>query len=161
MDTSDKLPVIPRSYNEDRANALIANVMAGKSMREIADSLSVPLPDLYDWISNPECKIGGLPLANIYVRARDIDADRLADEIARLATKAENMANDRDSRPDGLRVAMQGLQWLASVRAPRRYNPKYMDAVASADTPTFSVNIQVNGGDVVTTTSKTKDLDKD
>lgn len=156
MDTNDKLPVIPVSYSEERANALITAVMAGKSMRDIAQSLDVPISDLYDWISNERCQINGLPLANTYIRARDIDADRLADEISRLATKAEEMASDRNSRPDGLRVAMQGLQWLASVRAPRRYNPKYMDAVTTGDMPSFNVNIQVNNGEVVTATTKPK-----
>lgn len=156
MSTNDNLPVIPVRYTEERANKLIASVIAGKSMRAIADDLEVDITDLYDWLSNDKCMLMGQPLANVYVRARDIDADRLVDEIARLATKAEEMASDRESRPDGIRVAMQGLQWLASVRAPRRYNPKYMDAVTSGDTPSFSVNIQVNNGEVVTTTTKDK-----
>lgn len=157
MDTNDKLPVIPSNYTEERGNALIVKVMQGSGMREIADSLDVSVDALYDWLNNPACVVNGLPLANTYIRARDIDADRLADEVSRLATKAEKMAEDRNSRPDGLRVAMQGLQWLASVRAPRRYNPKYMDAVTTGDMPSFNVNIQVNQGEPVSITANAKD----
>jgi hypothetical protein len=154
LSTNSNLPVIPVSYTEDVGKRLVKLVQQGKAMQYIADSLDVDISQMYDWIKNPACVIGGDSLASIYVRARDIDADRLADEIARLALKAEEMGERRDSRPDGLRVAMQGLQWLASVRAPRRYNPKYVDEMINNDHPAFTVNIQVNGSDVKTVTGK-------
>lgn len=123
----------PKMYTEDIGLQLCDSVERGESMRAIAEKFAVTLSELYDWIHDDRNRVGRHTLAERYALARDRDADRIADRITELSEIAAKMTS-REDRPDGLRVALQGLQWLAAVRAPRKYNPRIaeQDAIAAS-----------------------------
>ena len=122
-----------KTYTEAIGFQLCDSVERGESMRAIADKFAVTLHELYEWIHDDRNLVGRHTLAERYALARDRDADRIADRITEISETAAKMTS-REDRPDGLRVALQGLQWLAAVRAPRKYNPRIaeQDAIAAS-----------------------------
>lgn len=100
--------------SEDQINQLIEMILEGKTYREMASLLGVPLSTLYTQVnSNDE--------HSARVReALQFSANTYAD-------KAEDVLNDADSTKEEImraRELAQHYRWKASKRAPKLYGDK-------------------------------------
>lgn len=109
-------------------------LMEGQTLRRICDAVpDIPRAStLCDWMME-DCS-----LAEQYARAREIQADRFADEIIDIA--------DTEPDPQVARVRMDARKWHASKTAPKKYGDrvelenKHSGTIAVAPELTLIIN---------------------
>lgn len=109
-------------------------LMEGQTLRRICDAVpDIPRAStLCDWMLE-DCS-----LAEQYARAREIQADRFADEIIDIA--------DTEPDPQVARVRMDARKWHASKTAPKKYGDrvelenKHSGTIAVAPELTLIIN---------------------
>ena len=87
-----KKPVgAPTTYNTHMASIICIRIAEGESLREIVKTVGMPdRTVVYDWLlRHPE-------FANQYARAREEQADTLADEIIAIADESPETVEVRD-----------------------------------------------------------------
>jgi len=101
----------PSSYAPDVADTICRELMAGKSLREICAMEGMPgASTVFRWLrEHPEFQ-------ECYARAREIQADILADEIIEIA--------DTEPDPNRARVMIDARKWLASKLRPKKYGDR-------------------------------------
>jgi len=73
---------------------------------------------IYYWLEHSK------GFSNSFSRARAYHAHSIASRTHDLAEQAVTLANQRQSRPDAIRVAMMGMQWLAGKYNPEHYGDR-------------------------------------
>ena len=101
----------PSGYSEDLADTICQEIMAGKSLRLICAMEGMPAAStVYAWL-------GQYPVfQDMYARAREVQADVLADEILEIA--------DSDLDPNRARVMIDARKWLAGKLRPKKYGDR-------------------------------------
>ena len=101
----------PSGYSEDVADTICQELMAGKSLRTICSMEGMPAAStVYSWLRQyPE-------FSQRYARAREVQADVLADEILEIA--------DSDLDPNRARVMIDARKWLAGKLRPKKYGDR-------------------------------------
>lgn len=117
----------PSTFTEAVAQRICTELSEGKSLRTIC--LAENMPDrttVFDWLAkNGE-------FANQYARAREAQADKLAEEIIEIADDGRNdtyMTEEGVEMTDHDVIARSKLRvdarkWYASKLAPRKYGDK-------------------------------------
>jgi hypothetical protein len=111
----DKMKVVkigrPSGYSVDVADTICQEIMTGKSLREICAQEGMPAAStVYAWLGQyPE-------FSAQYARAREVQADVLADEILEIA--------DSDPDPNRARVMIDARKWRASKLRPKKYGDR-------------------------------------
>lgn len=107
----DRAPGRPSSYTEDKAALICGRIAAGESLVSICRDEDMPdVVTVYRWIAANES------FRNMYARARDDQADTLADQILDIADTEEDPAKGR------LRV--DARKWVAAKLKPRKYGER-------------------------------------
>ena len=128
------LPVVkpkigrPTKFSQNLANVICMRIAEGESLREIVKTEGMPdRTTVYDWLLKDEV------FANQYMRAREEQADTLADEILAIADESPEIDVIRDKRGavvdikiDSGYVAYQrqridARKWVASKLKPKKY----------------------------------------
>jgi hypothetical protein len=128
-------PGSPTTYTPELATAICAHIADGKSLRTIAALDGMPAQStIMLWLDgrNPE-------FSEQYVRAREAQADKLAEEILSIADDGSNdtiIDDQGNQRTDAEAIQRSKLRvdarkWLASKMAPKKYGDKL--AVGGAD----------------------------
>jgi hypothetical protein len=106
------------TYSLDQAKKICAWIAAGKSLVSYCKQPGSPgLATVYEWrVLHPE-------LAEMYARAREDQADALADELLDIADNSELDHNDR-------RIKIDTRKWIASKLKPRAYGDKVHNEVS-------------------------------
>lgn len=117
----------PSGYSEAITAAICAMLMSGKSLRTICATPGMPGKfAVLEWLGKyPE-------FASQYARAREIQADTLADEIVDIS---DDGTNDYMADKDGVaaynaeavqrsRLRVDARKWFASKLAPKKYGEK-------------------------------------
>lgn len=101
----------PSGYSEEVAGTICQEIMEGKSLRTICAGKDMPSAStVYAWLGqSPEFQ-------DMYARAREIQADVLADEILEIA--------DADLDPNRARVMIDARKWLAGKLRPKKYGDR-------------------------------------
>lgn len=101
----------PSGYSEEVAGTICMEIMAGKSLRTICAMEGMPAAStVYAWLGQyPE-------FSAQYARAREVQADMLADEIIEIA--------DSDLDPNRARVMIDARKWLAGKLRPKKYGDR-------------------------------------
>jgi hypothetical protein len=105
-----------------KADAVMAAVASGMSLRSASKETGVPVQTFLDWCTaDPD-------LAGQYARARDTMIDAMVDETMRLADEPPS-TNPITGAIDSASVAKQRLQvdtrkWLLSKLAPKKYGDR-------------------------------------
>jgi hypothetical protein len=87
-------------------------IAAGESLRSICKLDGMPSPRAaWEWLDQDAS------FAQQYARAREEQADKLADEIVEIADRA-------DLKPEDKRVRVDARKWVASKLRPKRYGEK-------------------------------------
>jgi len=86
-------------------------LMAGKSLREICAMGGMPgASTVYAWLGQYR------EFSDMYARAREVQADVLADEVIEIA--------DTEPDPNRARVMIDARKWLASKLRPKKYGDR-------------------------------------
>lgn len=98
----------PTSFTQAKADDICEQIADGKTLRE----LNVPMTTVVRWLeAHPEFRAQ-------YARAREVQADALAEEIVAVARKAK--AEDAQA----VRVRVDALKWAAGKLRPKVYGDK-------------------------------------
>lgn len=130
--TPAKKPVgAPTTYNKHIAFVICTRIAEGESLREIVKSVGMPdRSAVYDWLlRHPE-------FADQYARAREEQADTLADEIIAIADESPATVEVRDKEGNVLdvkidsgyvnyqRQRIDARKWTAMKLKPKKYGDK-------------------------------------
>ena len=120
----------PSKYNKEIASKICKRIMLGESMRSITKDEEMPNPDtVYLWLSTHE------EFSEQYIKAKEDQADTLAEEILDIADNATNdwmATNDPDNpgyKQNGeainrARLRVDARKWLASKLKAKKYGDK-------------------------------------
>ena len=101
----------PSGYSEEVAGTICMEIMAGKSLRTICSMEGMPSTStVYAWLGQYQ------EFSDMYARAREVQADVLADEILEIA--------DSDLDPNRARVMIDARKWLAGKLRPKKYGDR-------------------------------------
>jgi hypothetical protein len=134
----------PSSFTEDRAAEICARLVEGESLKSICRDEKMPdIKTVYLWMAQNEIFL------HQYTKAREDQADTLADEILAIAEESPMMtiANDdgvsQRLDPTGInrnRLRVDARKWVASKLKPKKYGDKV--AIGGDDT---APSIKVEG----------------
>lgn len=126
----------PTKYTEELADDICEQIMQGKALHDVAKAVRVDKTTILRWVEhNPEFR-------NRYVRAREIQADLLAEEIVSIADELEIEAKYQGdtvtfdvsaTAVQRNRLRVDARKWYASKLAPKKYGDKLDTTVAGAD----------------------------
>ena len=146
----------PSKYDADMAASICERLANGESLRAIcADDAMPDKSTVLRWLANEE----HASFRDQYARAREMQADHLAEDILEISDDARNdwmernhgeadpgwVANGEHIQRSRLRV--DSRKWLASKLAPKKYGDKVTHA-GDADNPLQLVpiiNVTVGG----------------
>ena len=102
----------PLEFKEDVADAICERLADGESLRSICRDDDMPAKStVFKWL-------GLIPaFADQYARARETQADSLADDIV-------DIADDKKLEPNDKRVRIDARKWLAGKLRPKAYGDK-------------------------------------
>ena len=121
----------PTTYNTHMASIICIRIAEGESLREIVKTAGMPdRTVIYDWLlRHPE-------FANQYARAREEQADTLADEIIAIADESPETVEVRDKNGNVLdikidsgyvnyqRQRIDARKWTAMKLKPKKYGDR-------------------------------------
>lgn len=118
----------PSAYNEELVAKILDGIAAGKSLYNVIDELGKPVQvsTVYDWLQvHPD-------FAERYTRARETQADTLADEIIAIAddsrgdTYIDLEGNERTNHENvqRSRLKVEARKWVAAKLKPKVYGDK-------------------------------------
>jgi hypothetical protein len=106
------------TYSREEATKICAWIASGKSLVSYCKQPGAPgLATVYEWrAAHPE-------LAEMYARAREDQADALADQLLDIADNSTLDYNDR-------RIKIDTRKWISSKLKPRTYGDKVQTEVS-------------------------------
>ena len=119
------------SDKQAQANAVVAFILDGMSMRQAALKAGVPTSTFLDWCAKDA------DLADRYARARDSMIDAMADDLLTIADKPA--ADSVEAQKHRLQV--DARKWLLSKLAPKRYGDR-LEVAGDKDAP-LSIGVKV------------------
>lgn len=110
----------PSNYTQEMADLICDRLANGESLRSICrDDVSPGQTTVFRWLAaNDEFR-------KQYARARESQADAIADEILNIADEAVD--------PAKARVQIDARKWLAGKMRPKVYGDKVLTEVTGAD----------------------------
>ena len=126
----------PSDFTQEAADAICERLMLGQSLRAICAEAEMPEQrTVYRWLNANEA------FRQQYTRAREVQADTLADECLEIAddSSRDTIKDDRgNDRMDAEWVARSRLRvdarkWMASKLAPKKYGDKVTTEVTGAN----------------------------
>lgn len=129
----------PTTFVQKVADEICARLMEGESLRAICEDEQMPgQRTVYQWLMHNDT------FAQQYARAREVQADTLADEVlvlsdrARMGQKITTKANGDTEAVEGdmverTRLQIDARKWLAGKLAPKKYSDKIQQEVTGKD----------------------------
>jgi frataxin-like iron-binding protein CyaY len=121
----------PTTFTQHIANVICMRIAEGESLREIVKTDGMPdRTTVYDWLLRHEA------FANQYTRAREEQADTLADEILAIADEAPEVDYIRDKHGNVIDIKIdsgyvsyqkqriESRKWIAMKLKPKKYGEK-------------------------------------
>lgn len=119
----------PSSFTQEKADAICERIAGGESLRSICREEGAPnFTTVMRWLGDPEL----VDFRNQYARAREAQADFMAEEILSIADDGRNDSYTDDEgrqRTDQdviarSRLRVEARKWLASKMAPKKYGER-------------------------------------
>lgn len=133
----------PSSFTDEIADAICDRLAEGESLRKICLSEDMPSKaTVFRWLGQNEI------FRDQYARAREAQADTMADEILDIADDGSNDFMGEDGKYNGDAVQRSKLRvdarkWLAAKMLPKKYGDRQLIG-SDPDNPLpegFSVNL--------------------
>lgn len=133
----------PTLYSEELAGEICARLADGQSLKEICKSDDMPARStVFSWLAAHKT------FTDMYMRAREVQADALFDEIVAIADDGSNdymerlndagegvgwQENGEALRRSALRV--DARKWVVAKLLPRKYSEKHTTILEGGDKP--------------------------
>jgi hypothetical protein len=115
------------AFTQEIADNICLQLIEGKSLRTICLNEDTPaLSTVMLWISSADSRNDYKLFSEQYARAREMQADTLADEILSLSDEADA------KNAHAIRVRVDARKWVASKLKPKVYGDK-IDLAVSGD----------------------------
>lgn len=99
------------NYTQELGDEICFELSQGKSLVRVCRELGAEYRHVFKWIAeNPEFK-------DNYARARESQADYLADDVL-------DVADNPDIAPDDKRVRIDARKWVAGKMRPKKYGER-------------------------------------
>lgn len=117
----------PSEFSQETADIICGRLAEGESLRRICKDEDMPASStVFKWLAAHR------EFSEQYTRAREAQADAMADEILEIADEGRNdtyMGEDGVERTDHdviarSRLRVDARKWLASKMAPKKYGDK-------------------------------------
>lgn len=119
----------PSIFTQEIADAICTRLMEGASLRQICKEAGMPgQRTVYQWLNDKP------NFQQQYARAREVQADTLADEILDISntpelgkktvTKASGIETTEGDMTEHRRLKIDARKWLAGKLAPKKYGDK-------------------------------------
>lgn len=123
------------TFSQEVADAICLRLADGESLRKICLDDAMPCQaTVFNWLASEDNR----PFLEQYARAREQQADKLAEEILAIADDGTNdtymTENGKATNHDVIarsRLRVDARKWLASKMAPKKYGDKV--AIGGAD----------------------------
>jgi hypothetical protein len=137
----------PSSFTQEIADEICERLAEGESLRSVCRSDGMPVQaTVFRWLSIDEAFL------KQYARAREAQADRLADEILDIAddSSRDTESTENGDRPNSEWIARSRLRvdarkWLASKMAPKKYGDKVTQEITGEGGGALVVKIVRHG----------------
>lgn len=126
----------PTNYTQDTANIICERIVEGESLRSICTADDMPaIRTVFNWLAKDDAFV------QQYTRAREAQADTLADEIIDIADDgSRDYAKDKDGHEvvdhDHIaraRLRVDSRKWIASKLKPKKYGEKVTSELSGLD----------------------------
>lgn len=126
----------PTDYNTDIADKICEKLSDGESLKAICEPEEMPTRStIYRWLSLHE------EFSDMYTRAREEQAETLADEIIAIADEKTTdwlMDKEGNERPNNeaiqrSRLRVDARKWVAAKLKPRKYGDRVMNEHTGKD----------------------------
>jgi hypothetical protein len=119
----------PSEFTQEVADVICSRIMAGESLKSICRADGLPEErTVYNWLNKHESFV------QQYVRAREVQADVMVDEIIPIA--------DEELDPQRAKVRIDARKWVAAKVRPKKYGDKLTAEVQGADGGPISMRIE-------------------
>lgn len=116
----------PSEFTQETADAICLRLIEGDSLRTICKADEMPAAStVFKWLSERPA------FSEQYARAREAQADHLAEEILQIADDGENDTYQTDNGPavnqdviQRSKLRVDARKWLAGKMAPKKYGDK-------------------------------------
>jgi hypothetical protein len=134
-------------FTQAIADTICEKIANGESLRSIVKSDDMPAQStVFKWLSENKY------FSEQYARAREAQADKMADEILSIADDGLNdtyLDEDGNKRTDHdviarSRLRVDARKWLASKMAPKKYGDKVEQTVQGPDGGPVQTSIQIS-----------------
>jgi hypothetical protein len=121
----------PSTYSPELAAEICGRLANGEPLAKICREEAMPAPSsVYLWLTQHK------DFSDMYARAREDQADTMADEIVRIADEAEDPAKGR--------LQVDARKWVAAKLKPRKYGDKVTNEHSGPDGAAIPVSVTVN-----------------
>lgn len=137
----------PTKYSEALADEICTRISAGKALVKICPELGIGIVSVWTWLDKyPD-------FLSKYVRAREVQADVLADEIVAIADELEIEAKHQGetvtldvsaTAVQRNRLRVDARKWYASKVAPKKYGDKLDTTVSGPDGGPVQVQVRMS-----------------
>lgn len=137
----------PSEFNQETADAICDRLTNGESLRKITLSDDMPVAStVFKWLNQQPT------FAEQYERAREAQADTLADEILDIADDGANDYMGEDEKYNGDAVARSKLRvdarkWVAAKLKPKKYGDKTLVGSDPDNPLPAGFNVTLHKGD--------------
>lgn len=108
------------SFTQEIADTICTRIADGESLRAICRDDAMPCTStVCKWLAERD------DFSERYARAREAQADALADEIVDIADRADD--------PNKARVQIDARKWMAGKLRPKKYGEKVVSEVSGPD----------------------------
>lgn len=106
----------PTIYSDEIAGKICNRLMEGESLVSICEDKDLPSTStVYNWLNDlPE-------FVDKYTRAREVQAERYADEIVKLSDNNEGDIKSRGLTIERNKLQIETRKWVASKLLPKKY----------------------------------------
>jgi hypothetical protein len=109
----------PFQYDEAIGDEICERLLEGESLRTIAKDEHMPAAStIFKWLVNNE------DFAEQYARAKEAQADVMADEIVDIADGRKSMQDGCDPDVNRDRLSVDARKWVAAKLKPKKYGDK-------------------------------------
>lgn len=116
----------PSNFTQETADTICLRLSEGESLRTICKDEEMPgASTVFQWLAARS------EFAEQYARAREAQADHMAEEILQIADDGQNDTYQTDDGPAvnhdvvaRSRLRVDARKWLASKMAPKKYGDK-------------------------------------
>jgi hypothetical protein len=125
----------PSEFSQETADAICLRLIEGDSLRTICKADEMPAAStVFKWLSERPV------FSEQYARAREAQADHLAEEILQIADDGENDTYQTDNGPavnqdviQRSKLRVDARKWLAGKMAPKKYGDKVTTELTGAN----------------------------